>query len=614
MLRAFTPLFSLLFRFSVFVYLRVIPVHRVARFVLPTLYSLYLATTVFSAPPKAERVVAAKKIRVIDVVDTKTNEVIEETVQVVDTAVVVEPANGRVKELPAVPASSNGLIDTLGSLLFSFPTKSWTGTVGIAINTLLLLMSIDFAYRPTLTSYDPTFTRVGAVDHSSAKIVVRYPGLPEDQLRIVWQRVHSVLPHSDVWKEGPVLDIEEEKDWTASGKIANLWPSAEYVYRLAYLNSTLLPYPETPIAFKTFPDPKSSAGTHFKFLISSCMMPNFPYNPAFPERIKGMDILSDYLTSLQPAAPKVTPSHAQSPADPVEEAESVVSEASTPVASATATPITELPGFQTFLAPSEPRKLSPEFMIMAGDAIYADVPHYAGDDVETYRKLYRRSFASPSYRKVYEKLPIFGIYDDHEIINNFAGENDENKAPFANASNAFKSYYGDANPEPHQSDVSYYDFRYGDNAFFVLDTRRYRSVPNADSEESVLPPTMLGDKQLHALHSWLGKVNTTTTFKFIVSSVPFTTLWHGFDGQRETWAAYKFERDSLFDVLQYVPNVVLLSGDRHEFAFIEHRGKIPEISVSPLSMFAVNSMTLRSRSEATIEKTYVDTIHTCYCY
>lgn len=174
-------------------------------------------------------------------------------------------------------------------------------------------------------------------------------------------------------------------------------------------------------------------------------------------------------------------------------------------------------------------------------------------------------------------LAIFSIYDDHEIINNFAGENDESKTPFANASSAFKTYYGDANPDPHVSDVNFYDFRYGDNAFFVLDTRRYRSVPESDPD-SVLPPTMLGDKQLHALHSWLGKVNTTTTFKFIVSSVPFTSLWHGFDGQKETWAAYKFEREALLDVLQHVPNVVILSGDRHEFAFIEHRGKIPEIS------------------------------------
>lgn len=107
MLRAFTPLFSLLFRFSVFVYLRVIPLHRIARFALPALYSLYLATTVFGAQPKPELIIVPKKIKVIDITDAKTNELVEEIVQVEGTAVVVEPVNGHAKELPAVPTSSN---------------------------------------------------------------------------------------------------------------------------------------------------------------------------------------------------------------------------------------------------------------------------------------------------------------------------------------------------------------------------------------------------------------------------------------------------------------------------------------------------------------------------
>jgi hypothetical protein len=94
-----------------------------------------------------------------------------------------------------------GFVDTLGSLLLNFPSKSKTlNFTGIAINTLLLLFAADFAYTPIVKTYNPTFTRVGAVDDSSAKVVVRYPGLAEDQLRVVWQRVHSVMPHADVWK------------------------------------------------------------------------------------------------------------------------------------------------------------------------------------------------------------------------------------------------------------------------------------------------------------------------------------------------------------------------------------------------------------------------------
>lgn len=190
-------------------------------------------------------------------------------------------------------------------------------------------------------------------------------------------------------------------------------------------------------------------------------------------------------------------------------------------------------------------------------------------------------------------------WDDHEFVNNFAGEGTDRKIPFRNASSAWDLYNGQANPDPIHSDTQYYDFRYGDNAFFVMDTRRYRSkhplakksriagahLPGLEDEDEVvdesLPPkplTMLGDQQLTALYSWLGKVNQTSTFKFIVSSVPFTSLWRGVDGHLESWAGYTEERDAILDVLEYVPNVVIISGDRHEFAVVEFRGKVLEVS------------------------------------
>jgi alkaline phosphatase D len=197
-------------------------------------------------------------------------------------------------------------------------------------------------------------------------------------------------------------------------------------------------------------------------------------------------------------------------------------------------------------------------------------------------------------------IAIFTTWDDHEIISNFAGEGLDNKGPFVNASNAYSTFLGNANPDPVSSDVHYYDFRYGDTAFFILDTRRYRTVPKTKIDTSPREEThiehqntataaaevhtMLGDKQLTALYSWLGKVNSTTTFKFIVSSVPFTTLWTGGDGRTDSWAAYPEERNALLDVLEYIPNVIVISGDRHEFAVIQMRGKVLEISGASLSL------------------------------
>jgi alkaline phosphatase D len=96
----------------------------------------------------------------------------------------------------------------------------------------------------------------------------------------------------------------------------------------------------------------------------------------------------------------------------------------------------------------------------------------------------------------------FNVYDDHEIINNFAGLGNDSH-PYANASGAWTLYNGAANPDALATGEHYFDFRYGDVAFFVMDSRRYRSdVFTTEVEER----TMLGESQLAALYEWLGKV------------------------------------------------------------------------------------------------------------
>ena len=162
-----------------------------------------------------------------------------------------------------------------------------------------------------------------------------------------------------------------------------------------------------------------------------------------------------------------------------------------------------------------------------------------------------------------------------------------------------------------------------------MDTRRHRSNP-FDGEAATR--TMLGDTQLSALYEWLGKVrrsataspderaiptsphqvNQTATFKFIVTSVPFTSLWTH-DAQTDSWAGYASEKASLLAALHTVPNVFLLSGDRHEFAAIEFNPvneagegahAVHEFSTSPLSMFYVPLVrTLRAASEAVVRRT-----------
>ena len=58
------------------------------------------------------------------------------------------------------------------------------------------------------------------------------------------------------------------------------------------------------------------------------------------------------------------------------------------------------------VAPSAPA----EFMLFLGDSVYADVPYYFGDNLDAYRRLYRRSYQSPGFRRVYERLRGLHIF------------------------------------------------------------------------------------------------------------------------------------------------------------------------------------------------------------
>lgn len=266
---------------------------------------------------------------------------------------------------------------------------------------------------------------------------------------------------------------------------------------------------------------------HFKFAVTSCLKPDFPYDArgfwAWNWIWSSFDLDSSYRNRIK--------------------------------------------GFE-FMQEELPYGL--RFLVFLGDFIYSDVPIYTGAKAETYRRLYRTVFRSVDFRKILAKVPIFSIYDDHEIINNFAGESSDNqtdistslmqkKTIFKSASIAFDEYLGNGNPTPLEPGEHYYTFRYGDSAFFVMDTRRHRSAENmTDGPQK----TMLGSIQLLHLLEWLKVSNETATFKFVVSSVPFNSLWAGPDGQADTWAGYLHERDIIMDVMENVSNVIVLSGVR----------------------------------------------------
>jgi alkaline phosphatase D len=110
---------------------------------------------------------------------------------------------------------------------------------------------------------------------------------------------------------------------------------------------------------------------------------------------------------------------------------------------------------------------------------------------------------------------------------------------------------------------------------------------------------MLGEKQLDALVTWLrAPTPRGVRWKIVVSSIPFTKNWRV--NSLDTWSGYLTERQTILEAMWDVGlkggvGVVVLSGDRHEFAATAfpppQGGRWPlsavvhEYSTSPLSQF-----------------------------
>lgn len=221
------------------------------------------------------------------------------------------------------------------------------------------------------------------------------------------------------------------------------------------------------------------------------------------------------------------------------------------------------------------RKQDLDFFLFLGDTIYSDdtcpsPPNEPGADFKAatlieYRARHRYQRGAESLRRFLESVPVYVIWDDHEVKNNFAGPHEEQMPA---ARQALREYWPMASPaaEPHRM---YRAVRYGaDLELFILDTRQYRSR-NADQDGPA--KTMLGAAQL----SWLldGLAHSTATWKVIATSVPLSipkgggASVPGYDG----WAGgpdgtgFERERQVIVDAIlgQKLKNVVFLGGDVH---------------------------------------------------
>lgn len=254
----------------------------------------------------------------------------------------------------------------------------------------------------------------------------------------------------------------------------------------------------------------------------------------------------------------------------------------------------------------------PDFFILLGDSVYVDsacpspqnVSGAEGPytDLEGFRTRYRYHLQDQHYAAWLAQTPVYGTWDDHELVDNFSGVTLSKINPqlFADGLQAYLEYWPIIGTEDDPQRI-YRAISYGAHAdFFILDTRSYRDpIVNWDTNPRTLKPkTMLGTEQF----AWLQKslAEASATWKFIVTSVPlsYPTGWPQpeVDG-RDGWANYT-ERSGyetelmalLFFIESHnIENVIFLAGDTHwpfAISYDPDRDGTPnfyELGASPMS-------------------------------
>lgn len=220
-------------------------------------------------------------------------------------------------------------------------------------------------------------------------------------------------------------------------------------------------------------------------------------------------------------------------------------------------------------------QVKPVFTILLGDTIYGDdvcpsPPNAPGSELaaatlDQFRAKHRYQRGSAALQRFLASVPVYAIWDDHDVRNNFSGPHDP-LMPVGRQ--AFLEYWPVGTP-PEEPARLHRKFRRGADAeFFILDTRQYRDK-NADRDSPA--KTMLGSAQ----REWLleGLARSTATWKFIVTSVPLSNPKDGTAQVpgNDSWAraadgtGFQTELRTIVNAILKgrIRNVVWLAGDVH---------------------------------------------------
>jgi len=178
---------------------------------------------------------------------------------------------------PESPASRFAILRSLATGIYDSSTKP-ISLLNLAINLLCVLGGLDFVYRAHYLCevHDLVFCRTGETTSTTAKLICRNPNSASTSL--------SVCDSSKNCRE---VSSEGGSDHTVIFEVSGLAPREQYTYTASngcagsLATSRVLEEME-----------------RFSLLSSSCMKPNWPYNPFnHALRIQGLEHVDSYLST-----------------------------------------------------------------------------------------------------------------------------------------------------------------------------------------------------------------------------------------------------------------------------------------------------------------------------
>ena len=237
-----------------------------------------------------------------------------------------------------------------------------------------------------------------------------------------------------------------------------------------------------------------------------------------------------------------------------------------------------------------------DLFLLMGDNVYGNSN---SKDLKELKLAYE--IQEKNFKKLDLNFPIEAIWDDNDYGLGDGGKEYQLKEK---SKDLFLDFWKILNDDPRRKRSGLYheiinEYKGKSVQILFLDTRTFRDnlkptdVKGAVGKERYIPSpdsslTMLGYEQWQ----WLSqKMYTRTDYRFIISSIQFLAIGHGW----ECWNNLPHERQRLIDLIDgsNVKHTVLLSGDRHRGGHYELKTKsnkiISEMTSSSLNVPYSNS-------------------------